>query len=783
MPINWDDELQYLYTPRPTPKSGLLRRAVGDTAVDAFKGVVGMGQSAVGLADLATFGVAGDALNAIGYDPEATNKIADTYYSPQRQAIEQEIANAQGFTGKIGALASNPSAIVGRGVQSAPMLLGSMGVANRVYQGTKSLGAATAAGHVAEGAMTAGSVAQDIRNQGGDRGDMYWAVPAGAATAAIGYGAGKLMPDSQIESMLIPGARGASGASLPRRIGRAAFSEGVLEEMPQSGSEQAFTNLGTGKPVGYQVPEAMGEGLLVGGTTGGVLGGFRRNAPPAPVNLLGGANQNQGSAVANPAGVGAPALPPGAAPGAQGELFGAGEAPASPQFSAFPRMLANDPGAADTSQADLAELLDAQRRMMMLARDAEASGDAQRYYEAVDVLNQLAPVIDQLQRRVDRALAPLDTGAQGSLQLVDPDWASVRQPDMFGGPNVLYAPQAPESLLRRADLPLAPQEAPSVPAGQGDLFEQSPDALVRTEFGVPQIRAALRQANGGTMNAQLARFIPAFNRAIEEGPEAVDKLIASYDSAKSSLRPEVLETAAQMAQDYRSRLTNAQAAVGLERAQPGVTVGQQPVSGATEAQMRERNQQRGAQLTSALQRRAERLAVRDEQDTETLERMYADEAALADLESNIPERQPKVGPDGQMRLFSATEMGPLAPSAPTQEPAAATDQRRQRKMFDSKGRPVTQPKAKEKPNAVQEPSAAAVDARSGAGNGQAVGEGDAEGGQAPAPSEKPKRKAKVKAKVGDSEVELEIDNVDEKLASMKQDVDKYQRFIACLRKK
>jgi hypothetical protein len=93
----------------------------------------------------------------------------------------------------------------------------------------------------------------------------------------------------------------------------------------------------------------------------------------------------------------------------------------------------------------------------------------------------------------------------------------------------------------------------------------------------------------------------------------------------------------------------------------------------------------------------------------------------------------------------------------------------------------------EKINAVQEPSAASVDARSEAGNGKAVGEGNAEGGKAPAkgkaekPAAKKPRKAKVTAKVGAQEVELEIPDGEARIKEIRQDIEKLRAFVACLK--
>jgi hypothetical protein len=150
--------------------------------------------------------------------------------------------------------------------------------------------------------------------------------------------------------------------------------------------------------------------------------------------------------------------------------------------------------------------------------------------------------------------------------------------------------------------------------------------------------------------------------------------------------------------------------------------------------------------------------------------MYEDEAALGEMESQIPERQPKVGPDGQMRLFSATEMGPLVPAAPA-APQQQTQEvpKGQRKLFDSRGRPVNQPK-----KAAAAPVAAPVVAPAPVAPAPAAVE---------APKPKKPRKAKVKVKVGEQEAELEVADADQAVASLKKDIDKYEAFVACLRKK
>ena len=87
--------------PPPPPKSGLIRRAVGDTAVSAVKGAIGLPEAAVGLADIVTGGRVGKALEneggTVGFRPKQTREYLDTLYSPEQQAANREVQQAEGF--------------------------------------------------------------------------------------------------------------------------------------------------------------------------------------------------------------------------------------------------------------------------------------------------------------------------------------------------------------------------------------------------------------------------------------------------------------------------------------------------------------------------------------------------------------------------------------------------------------------------------------------------------------------------------------------------------------
>ena len=78
------DQFDAPAAPEQPKPSSLARRALGDTAVSLAKGVVGTGEAAVGLADLATGGYAGKALSdATGFNPKATKAALDSLYNEE----------------------------------------------------------------------------------------------------------------------------------------------------------------------------------------------------------------------------------------------------------------------------------------------------------------------------------------------------------------------------------------------------------------------------------------------------------------------------------------------------------------------------------------------------------------------------------------------------------------------------------------------------------------------------------------------------------------------------
>jgi N12 class adenine-specific DNA methylase/ribosomal protein S18 acetylase RimI-like enzyme len=319
--------------PPAPPQAGVLR-TMGDMAIKGAQGVVDLGSSVVGLGSLATGGLVGQGARAIGYDPKRTNEILGEYLSDSQKASDNAVSSADGFTDAIAASIQNPRAIAGSIVQSAPGMIGGMGVTNAVAGriaaraalataegasasaaqlaagksaakaaeaalATKAGGAAAQAaveaagsklvalGAATEGAQSAGQIADDAQAAGRGYGDYALpALAAGAGTAAIGLGAGKLMGDSATQ--IATGAKSAGvHGNMATRAAKEFISEGLLEEAPQSAQEQYFTNIAQGEQDRSKgVANAAGSGLITGGVMGAGMGAIQHDhGAAAPVQL------------------------------------------------------------------------------------------------------------------------------------------------------------------------------------------------------------------------------------------------------------------------------------------------------------------------------------------------------------------------------------------------------------------------------------------------------------------------------------------------------------------
>lgn len=280
--------------------SGALRRVVGDTAVSLGRGIIGVPEAAVGLADLATNGQAGKLAESAGLRFKEAKDILAEQYSPEQQAANKAVQDAKGFFPTVGAMVENPSTIVNQAVESLPSA-GVGGVAARgLMAAVPKMGAITA-GALGEGITAAGQNAEQVRQEdpNGTLTPKQSAIlgASGLLTAGISRAAGGVankMGIGDVQTMLASGKLGPVGEeaikkgaekSLIRRVGEGALTEGVLQELPQSYQEQVGQNLAQGKPWDEGASAAGAQGMMAGalmGAGGNVLHGKEATPTQTP---------------------------------------------------------------------------------------------------------------------------------------------------------------------------------------------------------------------------------------------------------------------------------------------------------------------------------------------------------------------------------------------------------------------------------------------------------------------------------------------------------------------
>lgn len=278
---------------------GFMGRAK-DLALTGIKSAIGVPEMAVGLADIATGGRVGKFLEneggAIGFRPDQAKKYLDEFYTPQQQAAFRAVQQAANpddpLLTRIGdtalAAVQNPSTI-GHAVVESLGVMGAGGVLGRAVMTAAPRAAGWAAAGIGEGVASAGSSAEQIRQQTGDGlltgKQAALAAGIGAATGGIGAvaaRAAKAMGIGDIDVMLAGGggATPTMQKGFARRVLEGAFTEGVMEELPQSIQEQVVQNYALGKPLDDGVDIAAVMGTLAGGAMGGGVQMLQRNRMP-----------------------------------------------------------------------------------------------------------------------------------------------------------------------------------------------------------------------------------------------------------------------------------------------------------------------------------------------------------------------------------------------------------------------------------------------------------------------------------------------------------------------
>jgi hypothetical protein len=271
--FDWGDDS----TPAPEPEQGFVDDVIdffGDTAIDLASGVVQFGQSTVGIGSLLTGGKLSEGMRALGYRPEEATSFLKDMYSTARKREEAEFEAAKGWDAALD-LITSPRLLVGKVVETAPQMVGMIGVAKAfaarsfagAYKAAISGGAikkdalkialdasiktATKASAMAEGAMQGGSSFDQYMDEGMELGKAYVAAGGSAITTAAGaFFGGKLGNWAGLGDI---SAGVTSGGGVITRFAKGAVQEGLLEESGQSATEQMWDNYAHDRPVLYGV--------------------------------------------------------------------------------------------------------------------------------------------------------------------------------------------------------------------------------------------------------------------------------------------------------------------------------------------------------------------------------------------------------------------------------------------------------------------------------------------------------------------------------------------------
>ncbi|WP_234623645.1 PLxRFG domain-containing protein [Acinetobacter guillouiae] len=273
-----------------------------DVGASLMGGLAAVPDTLVGLADMYTEGRAGKAIDDNLSDFYKLGN-AQKYWQDQKTDVakqqQQQFHDAEGIVDKTKIALQNPSMIANAAVESLPSMFlgGALGKATKIAN-------PIAAAAVGEGAVMAGAQAEQIRQNSDDQmlnnGQEAASALTGGLGALFGFAGGRIAQKlgiGDIDSMIVSGRIGptqiageianTSSKSLPRRVIEGAISEGFLEELPQSISEQIIQNLATDKHWSDGVDDAAVMGTLAGMAMGGVA-----NIPSGHSNNAQGDNNN-----------------------------------------------------------------------------------------------------------------------------------------------------------------------------------------------------------------------------------------------------------------------------------------------------------------------------------------------------------------------------------------------------------------------------------------------------------------------------------------------------------
>ncbi|MEG6544781.1 PLxRFG domain-containing protein [Acinetobacter bereziniae] len=260
---------------------------IKDTGASLAAGIARIPDTLIGIGDIYTEGRLGrDIDNSDVYKTGEGQKYWEDKKSDISKEQEKTRQNIDGIWNKTKYVLENPSQITNAVVGSLPDMALGMGIGR-----ASKIANPIVAASVGEGAVMAGAQAEGIRQQSDDQllnngqeaAAFGTGVIGGSLGAFGGWVANKVFKVADVDTALQTGrltreqigeaTSQVKAKDIPLSIIKGAFSEGFLEELPQSVSEQIIQNLALDKPWNDSIEDAAVMGTLAGMAMGGTVSG------------------------------------------------------------------------------------------------------------------------------------------------------------------------------------------------------------------------------------------------------------------------------------------------------------------------------------------------------------------------------------------------------------------------------------------------------------------------------------------------------------------------------
>ena len=261
------------------PNSRSWGTALSDIGNSIASGAAAAGRGILGLSDLVTGSNSIQNTKNLGLDIKSSEQAWKDNLSEKAKQEEQAWNNIQGFVDTLKYGATHPFAVANKVAESLPAMAVSGGMGGAVAKGV-------VGGAIGEGMQQAGSSYADAieKNNGNTPTDKNAAAALGSGVttgtiSALSGGLAKKLGIGDIDTAITNRVAGETATSArplglgayAKNIGKGIVTEGALEELPQSATEQTWQNYADGNPIMEGVPEAAAQGLITGGLMGGAF--------------------------------------------------------------------------------------------------------------------------------------------------------------------------------------------------------------------------------------------------------------------------------------------------------------------------------------------------------------------------------------------------------------------------------------------------------------------------------------------------------------------------------